>query len=280
MNGNQVLLDFEDHWPTQMGGWLPKEGRVVYRGKDLFRELKDLSWWGLLLYGITGRIFAEKALKLLEGVCVLAISYPDPRLWANRVAALAGTVRSTGILGVGAGIIACEGTKVGHRVNLWAIDFLIRTKQALDNGANLADLVRTEMKNHRGIPGYGRPINPQQDERIKPVMELAQKLGFAEGEYVKLAFEIEQVLLQGRWRKSLNITGLAALAADQGLTPREYYYSLIQSFTAGILPCYIDAVDQPEGSFFPLRCSRVQYEGPARRRQWEETVIPNHFTKP
>ncbi|RKZ93748.1 MAG: hypothetical protein DRR19_00015 [Candidatus Parabeggiatoa sp. nov. 1] len=270
MTGNKVLLEFEDHWPTKMGAWLPQEGKVIYRGKEIFRDLKDISWLGLLLYGITGRIFEEKSLKLLEGMWVLAISYPDPRLWANGIAALAGTVRSTGIQGVGTAIVACEGVQVGHRVNLWAIDFLLRTKKKLDGGANLKELVQAEMKKHRGIPGYGRPINPQKDERIGPVMELASSLGFADGDYVKLAFQIEQILIKGRWRKYMNITGLAAaLGADQGLSSREYYYYVVPSFTAGILPCYIDALDKPEGSFFPLRCSRVQYEGPVLRRKWD-----------
>ena len=64
MQGPKTLLECEDHWVTDLGAWFPGE-RVVFRGKDLFQELGDSSWMGLLLYGITGREFnrTREALK-------------------------------------------------------------------------------------------------------------------------------------------------------------------------------------------------------------------------
>ena len=93
MRGPEKLLENENHWETRMGGWFPGE-RVVYRGQDLHVDLKDMSWMELYVYGITGRRFDEKQLKILNAIWANT-SYPEPRLWNNRVAALAGTARST-----------------------------------------------------------------------------------------------------------------------------------------------------------------------------------------
>jgi citrate synthase len=264
MKGPKVLLEYEDNWVTEMGAWFPGE-RVVYRGKDLLWELQDQRWMGLLLYGITGRIFSDKQVKLFEGLWVLSSSFPELRLWNNRVAALAGTARSTASLGLGAAISVSEATIYGRRPDIKAIDFLIRTMDRLSDGVELGDLVRAELTQYRGIPGYGRPIVGV-DERIEPIMILARELGFTDGQFVKLAFEIQDILLKGRFRLHMNVAMLAAaLAADQGLNRREFYHYTILCFTAGMFPCFIEAATSPEGALFPLRCTRVLYEGKPRR---------------
>lgn len=263
MQGPKHLIECEDHWVTNMGAWLPGE-RVIFRGKDLFHELKNLPWMGLLLYGITGRMFNGKQIRLFEGIWTLCTSYPDPRLWNNRIAALAGTARSTATLAISAANAASEASIYGHRPIIQAIDFLFRTQQRLEKGDNLEELIKAELKRYKVIPGYGRPIT-RKDERIEPLMALAKELDFSQGSYVKLAFEIEKILLAGRWRLYMNIAAFsAALAADQELSSHEYYCYLNLSFSGGMFPCYIDALEKAEGTFFPLTCDRIQYEGKPR----------------
>ena len=282
MKGPQVLLDHEDHWSTRMGAWFPGK-RVVFRGKDLFHELNEFSWMGLLLYGITGRVFDEKQVRLFEGIWLISTSYPEPRLWNNRIAALASTARSTGTLGVSAAVAVSEAIVYGHRPIMAAMDFLLRIKDSLNNGAKLNELLAEKFKakpsdkGHPGsginrqvarIPGYGRPLTCR-DERIQPLMELAEKLGYADGLIVKLAFQIEYTLLQSGHLLHMNIAALmAALAADQGLTLRQFYHYIILCFTAGIIPCAVDGSEQCEGTFFPLRCKYIHYEGKSNRA-WE-----------
>ena len=264
MKGPKKLIESEDHWVTNMGAWFPGE-RVILRGKDLFHDLKDLNWIGLLTYGVTGRVFSEKQLRLFEGLWMLTTSYPDPRLWNNRVAALAGTNRSTRTLGVSAAIAVSEARIYGHGTNVRTLDFLLRTKKHLDDGIELTELILDELHKYRVVSGYGRPI-VNNDERIVAVVRLAEELGFAEGEYVKLAFQIEKILLEGRWRMRMNIGALnAALVADQGLNINEYHLLSIPSFIAGIIPCIFDTMEKPAGSFFPLRCNRLKYGGKSRR---------------
>ncbi len=265
MRGPKTLLDNEDHWETDLGAWFPGE-RVVFRGKDLFQELGDSSWMGLLLYGITGREFNEKQLRLFEGIWTICTSYPDPRLWNNRVAALAGTARSTSALGISAATAVSEASIYGGLPIIRSIDFLYRASHSLEAGGNLEDIVKSELKKYRLIFGYGRPIIGT-DERITPLMSLSKELGFFNGKFVTLAFSVEEVLLNKRLRMHMNIAAfISGLAADQGLSNREHYLFLTLCFSAGIFPCNIDTVNKTEGSFFPLHCNRICYEGTPSRK--------------
>ncbi len=267
MNGPSKLIASEDQWNTQMGLVFPGK-RVVFRGKDLFRDLKDLRWMELLLYGITGRFFDPKQIRLFEGIWSLGTSYPDPRIWNNRIASLAGTSRSTATLGIGAAIAISEATVYGRGPDVKAIDFFFRTKRALDNGEILSDIVRNELEKYRGIAGYARPF-VNDDERIKPVTELATSLGFGNGNYLGLAYEVEKTLLKLRYRIKMNAAALgAALAADQGLSCYEYYLYLTPAFIGGMLPCYIEAAGKEEGTFLPFACDRIEYIGPSNR-SWD-----------
>jgi hypothetical protein len=262
-----TLLHCEDNLETDLGAWFAGE-RVVFRGKDLFTELADLPWMGLLLYGITGRIMDEKQIHLFQGMWSVCASYPDPRIWNNGVASLAGTTRSTVSLGAASAIAVSSARIYGGQADFNAIQFLKRAA-AIDpaNGEDLADFVLRTLREKRVVPGFGRPIT-KVDERIAPLMRFAKSLGFHNGRHVKLTFEIERILQQNRRRLRLNIAGLAAaLAADQGLTEREYAGYVALDFGAGIIPCYFDAADKPEGSFFPLRCDRISYAGP-EPREW------------
>ena len=88
------LEKFEDNWRTSIGGWSP-DGEAVLRGKDIFTELNGKPWMEYLLYAVTGRE-SPKIARLIEAIWVICTSFPDPRIWNNRVSALAGTARSTG----------------------------------------------------------------------------------------------------------------------------------------------------------------------------------------
>jgi citrate synthase len=261
------LVNSEENWQTELGGSIPGE-RVVVRGKDLFTELEDFSWLKLLLFMITGREFGDNAVELLDKIWALTISYPDPRVWNNRVGALAGTVRSTGNLGVGAGTAVSEAKIYGGQANIAAIDFIKECSSRIDAGEKLEDIVKQELKINRAIYGYGRPI-ASGDERIKPIRKLMVKNGFADGKHVQLANQIEQFFMSGRWRLQMNITGLAAaVGADMGFTNKEYYLYAVNGFNAGITACYADALSKDEGTLFPLRCTRIAYEG-ITDRKWK-----------
>ncbi len=264
MNGPEKLLAHENHWNTRMGLVFPGE-RVVFRGKDLFHELKTMRWMELLLFGITGRRFDEKQIRLFEGIWTLSTSYPDPRIWNNRIASLGGTARSTPVLAVGAALSISEAGIYGFKPIVGAYNFIANTRKLIEAGEHIEHIVVNELKMYRSIPGYARPII-NSDERITPLYELAEELGFHNGGYTRLAFEVEDVLQKHRYRFRMNVAALAAaLAADQGLSSQEYYQYLIPCFLGGIIPCFIDTLNRNEGVFLPLTCERIEYEGKADR---------------
>ena len=264
MNGPQLLEEYVGKLVTNIGICFPGE-RVVFRGYDLHASLNDMDWMELYLFGITGRRFSKQQIKIFHALWSYT-SYPDARLWNNRVAGLAGSVRSTATLGIAAALAVSEAQIYGWGAALRASEFLTRAKIRVDEGANLADLVHSEVKHRRGIAGYGRPI-VSADERIAPMMSLVRELGFENGPHLKLAFDVEKILLEGRWRLHMNYAALAAaLEADLGLSPHEFYLFGIPAFLAGMPPCYQDAVEKPEGQFFPLPCRMIAYEGASPRR--------------
>ena len=264
VNGPQLLEEHVGVLATKMGAFFPGE-RVVFRGHDLHKSLKDMDWLELFTFGITGRRYSVKQMKVLHALWTYT-SYPDPRLWNNRVAALAGTARSTGSLGLGAALAVSEARIYGGIVEKRASEFIIRAKSGVDNGADLRELVRAELKSQRGIPGYGRPL-VSTDERIDHLMVLVREQGYDDGPHLRLAFEVESILLAGRWRLRMNYVGLSsALCADLGMSPRDYYLFSFLAFFAGMPPCYLDAAEKPEGQFFPLPCRMMSYEGVPRRR--------------
>ena len=263
MNGPQLLEQHVGKLVTRMGAVFPGE-RAVFRGHDLHTSLKDMDWLELYLFGITGRRFTPQQVSVVQTLWCYT-SYPDARLWNNRVAALAGTARSTGSLGIAAALAVSEAQIYGRGVDLRAFEFLIRARTQVEVGADLKELVRTELKQQRGIAGYGRPITSG-DERIAPMMALVRKQKLDGGPHLKLAFAVEEILLAGRWRIYMNYAALAAaLCADMGMSLREYYFASIMAFFSGIPPCYLEAAEKPEGQLFPLPCRAMLYKGVARR---------------
>lgn len=270
LTGPELLRHFEDNWETEMGAWFPGE-RVVLRGKNIFSAFDASSWMEYLIYGITGEEKKEYS-KFLEGIWRLTTSYPDPRLWNNRIAALAGTARSTGALGTAAAIAASEATIYGLRPIKGALDFLYRVDKQLAEGGMLADIIWAELKKHRSVYGYGRPMI-NEDERIQPFMKFAQSLGFRRGKYLKLAFEIEEYLKSSRLRYQINAAGMVAgFVADNDISPDTHYHMGILCFVAGIIPCYIDTLDHKEGTFFPLATYRINYTGLTANRKWDQEI--------
>ena len=98
--GPDLLRVYVGVLKSRMGTFVPGS-HVIFRGKDLHADLKDMDWMALYVFGITGRRFSPEQLRLMHAIWSYT-SYPDVRLWNNRVAALSGSSRSTGTLGVAA----------------------------------------------------------------------------------------------------------------------------------------------------------------------------------
>ena len=237
--------------------------RAVFMGHDLHEELRHADWVDLYMLSITGRRFDAAALKLLHAMWVCT-SYPDARLWNNRVAALAGSARSTPALGLSAALGMSEATVYGGHPCVRAIDFLTGAQRRVSAGEPLAVIVAQELAQRR-IFGYGRPIHST-DERLPWLLDIAREHGLDGGPHLALAHEVERLLVARDARLKMNYAALTAgLAADLGLSVTEFHHFQVPMLLAGMTPCFIEAAERPAGSLFPLSCEDIAYEGTAKR---------------
>lgn len=270
MSKNAILEQYEGALPTSVGKCFPSE-RTVFRGLDLHTEFKDADWIELYIFSIVGRRLPASQLKVLQSVWVYT-SYPDARLWCNRVVALTGSTRGTGAQGLGAGLASSEAAIFGRQPEIGAADFLVRAKAELDAGKDLEQIVREELKRHPRIMGYGRPVAAAYvDERIPITLAMMEREGMAMGPHLTLAFAIEDMLekVVGRRLPMTYSSVVVAIPLDLGFSPLECYLYMQPSFVAGMIPCYLEALDRPAAATFALRCDRISYQGPPPRR-WEE----------
>lgn len=262
-HGPDILAHHADVFRTKVGAAFPGS-RAVFRGHDLHRELMGTDWFSLCAYAALADKARPEQIALFNTIWVSS-SYPDARLWNNRIAALGGTARSTPNLSISGAQAMTEAALFGRGNEFRATDFFIKTQRILDHGTTLAEhLSRYLAEGHR-LPGYGRPISSV-DERIPIAMNRARELGLADGRHVKLAHDIERHFDQLGKPLRMNLGALiSAFAADFGWTPREFNLFVYASFVAGMLPCYLEAADKPPGATFPIRCADVVYEGPSPR---------------
>lgn len=264
MSGPELLNSYAGVLRTRVGACWPGT-RAVFRGHDLHQELRDSDWMELYLFGITGRRFTPQQIKLFHGIWVIT-SYPDTRIWNNRVAALAGSSRSSPVLGLTAALAVSEANIYGGLPGVRAIDFFQRAGKLLDIGMTPREIVEQELAEHQVIFGYGRPINSC-DERLPWLTELAREQELDRGKHFLLALEVEKILLNmGKSNLRMNYAGMtSALGADLGLSPREFHLFRVPMFLAGMPPCWMEAAEKPEGALFPTLCSDIAYEGVAQR---------------
>ena len=258
------LKQTENSLKTHIGKAFLSE-RVVMRGKDLHNQLGDRQWMDVFLYAITGREFSKEQLRFLNFMWV-ASSYPDAGIWPNQVAALGGTARATASLSLVAGLAVSEAKIYGRRPERKILDFFYRAAEAEDNGCAIEDFIRQELAERKVIAGYGRPL-ARIDERIPHTLKLIEELDLHHGRYFKLAFKVYDYLNRERGL-SINIAALnTAVIADMGMTTEEYQQFVTVGFITGMTPCYQDARSRPEGSFFPMRCENLVYNG-QEHRNW------------
>jgi hypothetical protein len=262
MNGPEPLAQAAGVLRTRVGAAFPGS-HAVFRGHDLHQDLQHLGWLDLYAFGVTGRKLTPAQSEMIQALWVCT-SYPDSRIWNNRVAALAANARSSTHLAMIAGVAVSEAMVYGGNAALRSMQFIQQAVRRTTAGEALEDIVWSEARQNK-IFGYGRPISSA-DERLAPIMALAEKLGMHNGPHLSLAFAVERILLTRYPNLRMNFGGLqAALFSDMGLSVREYQVLRMPQFTAGMAPCVVEAAEKEEGTLFPTPCSAVAFQGPAPR---------------
>lgn len=269
MSKNGILEQYEGALPTSVGKCFPGE-RAVFRGVDLHTEFRDADWIDLFIFSVTGRRLPAEQLKVLQSIWVYT-SYPDARLWCNRVVALTGSSRGTGAQGMAAGLATTEAAIFGLQPMMAVTDFMVRALARRAAGEDLEPIVRDELKTYKLILGYGRPVATAfVDERIAPTLAMMERHGVPIGPHLQLAFDIEAMLekVGGRRLPMTYATMVMAIPLDFGFTPSQCYMYMQPALMAGMIPCYQEALERPASATFALRCERIEYNG-AAPRAWE-----------
>lgn len=248
------------------GGWFPGKG-VFSHGYSMLEELVGYkSYFQILILNATGRMVELNIANWLEAVYG-CLSWPDPRIWCNQVGALAGSARASAVAATALGSLAADSRTYGVYPLIEGVNFIRQALLQQQQGATAADIVDGAAVTAGGKPllmGYVRPI-AKGDERIEALERVARQQGLIPGAHLRLAYDIETQLHE-RYGESMNVGGyIAAVLADEGFSAQEVYRMTTLLVASGVTACYLDTLARPADSFLPLRCSDVNYQGPARR---------------
>jgi citrate synthase len=262
MNNYQPWEKYHGRIVSSRGGWKIGSG-VQNCGYDMMTDLVGkVSYMQVVVLNATGRLPSKALADWIEAVHI-CLSWPDPRIWCNRIGALAGSSRASGVAASCLGVLAAESTSYGIKPLISGVEFIEHALTQITQGTSVDDFISEETKKNGGKPnlmGYARPI-AKGDERIPAMEEVTKRLGFPTGENLSLAYKIEKTL-HTRYDESMNINGyVSAFLVDQGFSAIEVYRIFSAVVFSGVTACYTDTADRIEGSFAPLKTSDVIYKG-------------------
>lgn len=251
---------------TKIGGWVIGEG-VYCHGYDMMADLVGkVSSCQVLLLNITGRLVERKVADWLEAYFICN-SYPDARIWCNQIGSLGGALRSSPVASTCAGVLASDSRMYGPGSALAGIELSRNAVEKKRKGLTAEEIVESYQRTPQSPPvivGFSRPV-AQSDERIEAMERVTEQLGFARGEHLSLAYEIQDIMQQ-KTNEGMNLLGYsAAFLCDQKFTPQELYRIVSIAVHSGVLACFAEAADKPPESFFPLHCDDIDYQGSSPR---------------
>jgi citrate synthase len=195
------------------------------------------------------------------------MSFPDPRIWCNQIGTLAGTMQTSPISGITAGIQASDSRMYGPGTLRGSFDFLSDAMKQHQDGVNVKGIVDSRCRRPGTqpiIPGYGRPLAIG-DERVIAMNQITTDLGYEWGPYMLLARDIDQYMLDN-YGESMNLlTFIVAFLRDQEWNAEHIGQVTSIIVTAGVAACYAEAYKRPPDSFLPLRCDDIEYQGATPR---------------
>lgn len=252
---------------SSRGGWKIGEG-VKSCGFDVMKDLVGKkSYMQMVVLNATGRLPSKALADWVEAIHI-CLSWPDPRIWCNRVGALAGTSRTSCVAASTLGTLAAESVSYGIKPLISGVEFIQYANKEVALGITVEQFVKNEVKKHGGKPhimGYIRPL-AKGDERIPAMEQVTKELGFQIGEHLSLAYSIEQELIKNH-NERMNVNGyVSAFLSDHGYSSKEIYRIFSFVVISGVTACYADTAEKVEGGFSPLKTSDITYKGPALRK--------------
>lgn len=250
---------------SRIGGWRIGQD-VMIHGRGLLGDLLgEVSYFQLLVLNITGRLPERRIADWIEGT-FMCLSWPDARIWCNQIATFSGTLRSSPVAAVSAGLLASESRLYGPGTVIAATEFIVAARSSQQGGMSPAEVIEDFRRRHktRAIPGFGRPV-AKGDERVVAMKRLAKRLGFEVGPHLALADAVQSELMKEAG-EAMNLAGyIMAFLSDLGYSSAEIHALYAVCVEGGLLACYREAVTAAPDAFMPMRVDDVHYRGPSPR---------------
>jgi len=247
---------------TTKGGWKIGNGISIH-GHSLLDELvPNCSWFQIWILSVTGKLPERRLADWTETVWS-CLSYPDPRIWCNQVAALAGTSRCSPVSATSAAVMTSDAMLYASWAAKHAAKFFEDTLPLWTSGKTIEEILSSRPMNSKGcpiVPGFSRPV-ANGDERIPLVEKQTLRFGFEKGICLQYAYTIHHYLKQN-FNEEINGGGyVPAFLLDQGMTPEDIYNFYSMGVQAGAMSCFIDAKLRPPEAFLPMKCDDIEYVG-------------------
>lgn len=252
---------------SKKGGWRIGRG-IESHGYNLIDDLVGHhTYMQIVVLNATGRMPSRNLAEWMEAAHV-CLSWPDARIWCNRIGALGGSANAGPIPTVSGGLMAQDSTAYGSRTLVGGLKFISKALKTINSRKiSVEEFVEEEVRKSGGKPflmGFARPI-AKGDERVNALDRVASNLEFEHGSHLKLAFQIEKEL-SCRFDETMNINGyVSAFMCDRGYTASEASRLFAVVVASGITACYVDNIDNGPGMFAPIRTADVIFEGKSSR---------------
>ncbi|PKL38665.1 MAG: hypothetical protein CVV41_22290 [Candidatus Riflebacteria bacterium HGW-Riflebacteria-1] len=242
---------------SDLGGVNPDQS-VTLAGYNLFSELVgNLSLAACFHLYIKKTLPSPQVERLLSAI-VTATVYPDIRIWPNRAVAFCASAGTGNAAGVASGMLGMEGLMFGGDCVAECFRFLRDLKVAELNGMSLESQIAKAKAEKLKIPGFGRPI-VKGDERLKPILKVAEEVGLAEGSFLSFGRKVEMVL-DKEFGIRFNVAAMiACLLGDMG-----YSYTEVRAFGTlfpmiSFLGIFHEHSRPDAKPVFPLAISDIEY---------------------
>jgi citrate synthase len=252
---------------SRKGGWTMGQG-IQSHGYSLLDEIHGkATMTQLMIMNITGSLPEARLAQFVDGFFI-CLSWPDTRIWCNKIGVFSALTRSSITAAIAAGGLAGDSKIYGAGTARAVSKFVdLAYQQIIEKRLSIKDFF-DNFAYERGklkAPGFARPL-AKGDERIPAMTRLARKLGYKTGTYMQMVTDMEAYLVESQG-EGMNLAGyFTAFMKDQGFSVDEIEGIAAFAVSGGVYAAYFEYINQSPNSFLPLRVNDIEYIGPEARK--------------
>jgi len=252
---------------SRKGGWTMGEG-IMSHGYSLLDDIHgNATIHQVMVLNITGRLPERRLSEWIDGFFI-CLSWPDPRIWCNKIGVYSALNRSSIIAAIAAGGLAGDSRMYGAGTVRAVGQFLdLAYEQIIKNMEPITSFFENFAYEQGKLkaPGFARPL-AKGDERIPAMCRLTRKLGYEIGAYMQMVIDMEAYLIKHEG-EGMNLAGYyVAFMMDQGYTIEEIEGIAAFCVVGGVYASYFEYINQSPNAFLPLQVEDIDYVGPEARK--------------